>query len=375
MDFASLIGLASSGEGASVGTPAQASAETVANAYADFQTYLQSRRPQIEAFLTNSAPMPESLLDPQAFDLLGYLYEPLNGFTSGGGKRTRPALCLLGAEAVGADPICALSTAAAIELFQSAALIHDDIADNSEMRRGVPCLHKSHGTGIAVNAGDLALVTSNALLLGDPSLDDARCLQLLCEITYMEQRTLEGQALDLGWVRDGRWNLTVDDYLFMATHKTAHYTAATPLACGAICGGGSEEQIECLRSFGLDAGLAFQIQDDLLNLVGDAERQGKDFRSDITEGKRTMVALHALNHLAGAQHDELLGILSAGTSDTGELARAVELMEAAGSLEYARSRASELVGSAKERLKGADFAVGPLQTLHSMADFFVERLG
>ena len=372
MDFANLIGLAASGEGAAATSVSDA---TTSDTYTDFVTYLERRRPQIEAFLVNAAPMPESLTDPQAFDLLGYLYEPMNSFTTGGGKRTRPALCLLGAEAVGADPICALSTAAAIEFFQSAALIHDDIADKSEMRRGVPCLHKSQGTGIAVNAGDLALVSVNALLLGDPSLDDARCLQLLCEITYMEQRTLEGQALDLGWVRDGRWDLTVDDYLFMASHKTAHYTAATPLACGAICGGGSEEQIEGLRSFGLDAGLAFQIQDDLLNLVGDAEKQGKDFRSDITEGKRTMIALHALTHLEGVDRVELQELLCAQTADEAKLARAVELMEQAGSIAFARAKADELVRSAKAHLAAIEIVDKVRETLISMADFFVERRG
>ena len=81
-------------------------------------------------------------------------------------------------------------------------------------------------------------------------------------------RTIEGQALDLGWVRDGRFDISVDDYLDMATHKTAFYSGATPLAAGAIIGGGSDEQIEALRAFGLHTGLAFQIQDDLLNLVG-----------------------------------------------------------------------------------------------------------
>lgn len=340
-----------------------------------FAAYLESRRPQIESFLANAAPAPEDLTTPQAFDLIGYLYEPLNGFTSGGGKRTRPALCLLGAEAVGADPICALSTAAAVELFQSAALIHDDIADESELRRGKPCLHVSQGTGLAINAGDLALISMNAFLLQDPSLDDATCLQLLCELTYMSQRTLEGQALDLGWVRDGRWDLSTDDYLFMATHKTAHYTAATPLACGAICAHGTDEQVEALRSFGLEAGLAFQIQDDLLNLVGEAERQGKDFRSDITEGKRTLVALHALSHLEGSARDELLSILRSKTGDPQLLARAVELMDEAGSIPYARSKAQELADAACSHLEDAELTQGARETLLSMASFFVNRLG
>lgn len=338
-----------------------------------FVDYLKRRRPQIDSFMANTAPMPEDLTAPQSFDLLGYLYEPLNRFTNGGGKRTRPALCLLGAEAAGADPICALSTAAALELFQSAALIHDDIADRGELRRGMPCVHVSEGIGIATNVGDLSLVSMSAQLLADPSLDDSVCLQLLCELTYMAQRTLEGQALDLGWVRDGRWDLSVDDYLFMATHKTAHYTAATPLACGAICAQGTEEQVEGLRAFGLDVGLAFQIQDDLLNLVGNADAQGKDYRSDVTEGKRTLVMLKALELLDEPRHNELVGILSSHTTDEDTCARAVELAQECGALAFAQQQANDLVSRAKAQLDKIDIAEGAREVLLSMADFFVER--
>lgn len=340
-----------------------------------FASYLERRRPQIEGYLTRNAPLPEGLASGCTPDLLGYLYEPLVRFTASGGKRTRPALCLLGAEAVGAEATCALPVAAAIERFQSAALIHDDIADKGELRRGEPCMHVREGVGIALNVGDLALVSVLSGLLADPSVEDGTCLRLLCEIAYMQERTLEGQALDLGWARDGRWDISVDDYAFMASHKTAYYSASTPLACGAICGKGSEEQIEALRDFGMDAGLAFQLQDDLLNLVGDASAQGKDFRSDITEGKRTMAAVWALAHLEGAVHDELYTLLSSGTTDEGARARAVELMEACGALSFVRQEAHAHVERAKARLEGVDLADGPRATLLSMADFFVERLG
>lgn len=340
-----------------------------------FVDYLARRRPQIEDFLARFTLRPEDPTAHAAADLARYLYEPLARFTVSGGKRTRPALCLLGAEAVGVDPICALSTAAAIEYFQSAALIHDDIADCGEMRRGVPCLHRTDGEGIAINTGDLALVNVYAGLLLDDSLENDTCLRVLCELTYMMQRTLEGQALDLGWVRDGRWDVTVDDYLTMASHKTAYYSAATPLACGAICAGGTDEQIEALFDFGLDAGLAFQLQDDLLNLVGDPDEQGKDFRSDITEGKRTMLAVWALQHLDGAERDELQGLLSSGTTDQAKLARAVELIEASGAVDFTREHAHMLVERAKATLERTEFDEQALVVLKSMADFFVERLG
>jgi len=189
----------------------------------------------------------------------------------------------------------------------------------------------------------------------------------------MERRTLEGQALDLGWVRDRRWDLAPDDYLAMATLKTAHYSCATPLVIGAICGGGTAGQVEALRSFGLDAGLAFQIRDDLLNLTGDAAEQGKDFRSDITEGKRTLAALAALARLDGAGRAELESILSADTGDEPALARAVELMEASGALAYADACARGLVESAVGTISEADIAQDARTTLVSMAHYFIER--
>jgi geranylgeranyl diphosphate synthase type I len=340
-----------------------------------FAQYLERMKPQVEDYLARFMPRAEDGTAHVAGDLMTYLYEPLARFTASGGKRTRPVLCLLGAQAIGIDPICALSTAAAIEYFQSAALIHDDIADKSEMRRGEPCLYVSDGTGIAINVGDLALVNVCAGLLLDDSLENETCLRLLGELTYMEQKTLEGQALDLGWVRDGRWDVTVDDYLYMATHKTAYYSAATPLACGAICAKGSDDQIEALFSYGLDTGLAFQLQDDLLNLVGDADKQGKDYRSDITEGKRTMAAVWALAHLDEADAAELRGLLSSGTTDAVELARAVELMDKSGAIDQVRAHAQTLITKAKENLDAVDIDDEARKTLFSMADYFVERLG
>ena len=273
------------------------------------------------------------------------------------------------------DPAAALSTAAAIEYFQSAALIHDDIADKSELRRGEPCTYVTEGTGVAINIGDLGLVNVLALVLRDEKLPADVRSDVAERLVQMEERTLEGQALDLGWARDGRWDISVEDYLYMASHKTAYYSAAVPLVTGALCGGGTPEQLRALDEFGMRAGLAFQLQDDLLNLVGDAEAQGKDFRSDITEGKRTLLVVWALAHLGDPQRDELLHILGRETTDAVALARAVELIDASGAVDYVRGYARELVADAKAHLVGARLEETPRDVLLSMADFFVERAG
>lgn len=302
-------------------------------------------------------------------DLDRFLYAPLRAFSENGGKRHRPLICLIACRAVGGDPARARSCAAAIEHFQSAALIHDDIADNGQLRRGKPCLYLTEGVGLAINCGDLDLTLVTEAVLNDPVLDDATRVRVMRELTAMTMRTIEGQALDLGWVRDERFDLGVDDYLRMATLKTAHYSGAVPLACGAIIGGGSEAQVEALRSFGLDTGLAFQIQDDLINLVG--SDTAKDFRTDITEGKRTLVAVHALADPAA--HDEVEAILRSGSSDPAVLARAVELFEETGSIAYAHDVAEQLIARAKTTLAGIELDEACRALLLDMADFFLSR--
>lgn len=212
-------------------------------------------------------------------------------------------------------------------------------------------------------------------VLRDQALPADVRLAVMEKLFQMEERTIEGQALDLGWVRDRRWDISPDDYLYMASHKTAYYSAAIPLVAGAIVGGGSEEQLAALDGFGMAAGLAFQLQDDLLNLVGDAEAQGKDYRSDITEGKRTLLVVWALAHLDPAGKDELVSILESQTTDDDELARAVELIEQAGAVEHVKGYARELVSQAKEHLAGVALTDRARETLVSMADFFVERAG
>lgn len=343
-----------------------------------FLAYLREKLPLVERALrgADAAAMATGNVAP-ASDLDRYLYAPLAHFTAGGGKRVRPVLALLGAEAVGGHAEQALSSGVAIELFQSAALIHDDIADASELRRGEPCLYRTHGEGLAINAGDLALTRVFEVVLNDASLPGDRRLRVLDELVRMERHTLEGQALDLGWARDGRWDVTSSDYLYMIEGKTAWYTVASPLRIGALAAGAADEAARELVELGRPAGLAFQLQDDLLNLVGDASAQGKDFRSDITEGKRTLAVVWALEHLDDEPHRELVDLLESKTTNPDELARAVELIEQGGGIEACRDLALKLTRDAqgKARALAASGTITPesAELLCSMADFFINR--
>ncbi|MBQ9955702.1 MAG: polyprenyl synthetase family protein [Eggerthellaceae bacterium] len=305
-------------------------------------------------------------------DMDRYLYAPLVEYSKNGGKRHRPLICFASCIAVGGDARRAVSVAAAIEHFHTAALIHDDIADEAELRRGEPCLHLAEGMGLAINMGDLGLSLVNGTVAKDPLLDNDVKVRAITELIDMTQRTIEGQAMDIGWARDARYDITPEDYLVMATHKTAFYSGAVPLALGAIVGGASEAQIEALRNFGLDTGLAFQIQDDLLNLIGSEESTQKDFRSDITEGKRTLVVVHALQNSCNS--DRLVEILSSKEKDPAVLAEAVAIMEECGSIEYARNFAENLTAIAKNRLLEMVEPSAARDLLLSMADWFVSRL-
>ncbi len=307
-------------------------------------------------------------------DMDKYLYTPMLDYSRNGGKRHRPLICFAACMAVGGDTSLAVSAAAAIEHFHTAALIHDDIADGAELRRGEPCLHLKEGLGLAINMGDLGLQLVNGTVAKDPNLDDTTKLRVLNELIDMTRRTIEGQALDIGWARDGRYDITPEDYLVMATCKTAHYSGAVPLAIGAIIGGGTETQIEGLRNYGLDTGLAFQIQDDLLNLVGKTESTKKGFRDDITEGKRTLIVVHALQNLDEVNRERLIQLLSSHTKDPADLEEAVSIMQMAGSIDYARSYAENLTSIAKNRLFDMIDPSPSREILVSMADWFVSRL-
>ena len=304
-------------------------------------------------------------------DIKHYLYAPLERYSGNAGKRHRPLICLIACEAVGGDPRQAEASAAAIEHFHTAALIHDDIQDEALTRRGEPCFHITEGVALAINAGDLALSQVTGVVVADPLLDDATKIRVLGELVDMTTRTIEGQALDIGWVRDNRFDLRVEDYLMMANHKTAYYSGAVPLAIGAIIGGADESVVEALRGFGMATGLAFQIQDDIINLTGND--RSKDFRADITEGKRTLIAIHSLNHSEGEARARLLELLQAHATDAGELEEAVALMQASGSVAFAEDYATGLVQEAKVALENVLPESRAKELLLSMADFFVAR--
>jgi geranylgeranyl diphosphate synthase, type I len=302
-----------------------------------------------------------------------YLYDILDEFVTRGGKRARPAMAMLACEAVGGEPQKALSAGCAIEFFHAAALIHDDIMDASLLRRGQKCAHIVHGEPLAINAGDYALGLVCTIVVRDPVLDDATKLAVLDVIGEMSARTVEGQALDVGWVRDDVYDLTPADYLDMALGKTGYYSGIAPLKAGALIGGGTVREIEALQEFGQDSSIAFQIQDDLLNILGDVDTMGKDYLTDILESKRTLMVIHCLSAAEPDDRARLVELLRLGHDKSLEhTAEVVDMLNKYESLEYARRMAHQLILRARLCLDRIPDTPAR-EVLASMADFFLER--
>ncbi len=212
-----------------------------------------------------------------------------------GGKALRPALGIATCLGLGGHLDAILPTAATLELYHNAFLIHDDIEDESWWRRGKPTLHIDHGIPVAVNVGDAMLSLSLQPLLDNVErIGLGPALRILRAVSYMTRQTVEGQAIELDWVRSNTWQLHDADYLKMVELKTSWYSFITPLQVGAIAAGEGPERLAPLEALGRHLGAAFQITDDLLNLRADPEAYGKEIGGDLWEGKRTLMLLHAL---------------------------------------------------------------------------------
>jgi geranylgeranyl diphosphate synthase type II len=284
--------------------------------------------------------VPASLPQRHSHAELSHFYTLLHDYPSRGGKHLRGQLVLLSTAAHGAPWTRALQVAVALELFQNWVLIHDDIEDGSETRRGLPTLHRTAGLPVALNVGDALHVymwqVLHALEFGSSRLS----LRILQEFTWMIHRTIEGQHLDLSWVQQDRFDVTEDEYLEMVTLKTAYYTVACPLRLGAFCA--EAEPDHRLMQAGEALGVAFQIRDDVLNLMPGAA-YGKEFAGDLYEGKRTLILAHLLAHVMTHEREEIISHLSRPRPERSvqQIERILAYIDTYGSLDYAQQVAAK----------------------------------
>jgi len=306
------------------------------------------------------------------------LYEASRYLLDAGGKRLRPAVLLLAAEAVegvepfdgdyrsfGEDDVDVMAAAVSIEVIQSFTLIHDDIMDDDDVRRGVPAVHREYDLETAILAGDTLYSKAFEYML-DTGAPADRTVRALEELATTCTRICEGQALDVEF--EERESVVPDEYLDMVEFKTAVlYAAAASIP--AILLGADDEVVEALCGYGLDVGRGFQIQDDLLDLTTPSETLGKQRGSDLIERKRTIISLHAREH--GVDVDALVPRERESVTEA-DIDAALDELSAAGSIEYAREMATEYVERGKSRLEVLPEGEAR-RTLIDIADYLVER--
>ena len=277
-----------------------------------------------------------------------FLYDLMTDYPLRGGKMMRPSLCIAAARLFGAKPEDAVRCAVAIELLHNALLIHDDIEDDSEERRGRPTLHKLHGVPLALNAGDgLTLMVLRPLLENCDTVGERLTLKIIEETELMARECAEGQALELGWRRYNANHLGDADYFEMILKKTCWLATIYPIRIGALIGSRGTIDLEPFVRFGFFLGAAFQIQDDLLNLVADAA-YGKEINGDLWEGKRTLMLIHAFRQVTVDERVRLEAILKSererrSCEDVVWMRRLIDHYECC---EYARQIAQGLAGAA-----------------------------
>jgi geranylgeranyl diphosphate synthase, type II len=308
-----------------------------------------------------------------------HLWDLVREYPGRGGKAIRPALCLATTVAFGGELEEALPSAVALELLHNAFLVHDDIQDASLRRRGLPTLHAQYGLPLALNAGDAL-----AILAGDPLRDNRRLLgsrlaaRIGDEFDLMARRTLEGQARELGWRREVVLDLKPNDYLDLIMHKTCWYTTIHPLRVGALIGTLGRADPDPLVRFGFYLGAAFQIRDDLLNLVGDEAKYGKESCGDLYEGKRTLMVIHLLREARGPDRHMVGRFLAMERQQRtpGDVAMILELMRRYGSIDFAREFGLGIASAAGDAFEAAfaDLPDSPERRfVHKLIAWMLER--
>lgn len=268
------------------------------------------------------------------------LYEPVRYVLEGGGKRFRPVLLLLAAECYGADAEQALPAALAVEVFHNFTLVHDDIMDHADERRRRPTVHVKWDESTAILCGDLLMALSYDLLA---RLSTNRLSDILHVYYEMVAELCEGQALDKSF--ETRDTVSLDEYLSMIDRKTGALLRAS-LQMGGLIGQASDAALADLRTIGIHLGRAFQIQDDLLDLIASDERWGKTVGGDLIEGKKAFLLLSALEKAGGQEREWFQEIIAKRGLSSELVGEARERMERLGVLDHAREAVVYHTGAA-----------------------------
>lgn len=290
------------------------------------------------------------------------LYEAARYLPTAGGKRLRPNVVILSAEAVNSDLKTVLPAAVAVELIHNFTLMHDDIMDKDDVRRGMPATHVKWGEAGAILAGD-TLYSKAFEIVSSMDNDPKRIVKCVSILSKACTDICEGQWLD---VEFGEHTIVSEDaYIEMVEKKTGVLYAAS-CQVGALLGGASYELAHKFYEFGRLIGIGFQIYDDVLDIVTPEEILGKIRGSDIMEGKKTIIAIHAFNNGINVE------IFGKGKASKGQLEKAIKQLEDSGSIEYAMNVALSYIKQGKAQLDGLEDSEAK-QILLAIADYMIKR--
>jgi geranylgeranyl diphosphate synthase type I len=290
------------------------------------------------------------------------LYKASRYLVDAGGKRLRPAVLILAAEAVGSDLKSVLPAAVAVELVHNFTLIHDDIMDKDDIRRGMPAVHTIWGEAGAILAGD-TLYSKAFEILSKVENEPLRILKCMDVLSKTCTEICEGQWLDMDFEK--REKVTESEYIEMVEKKTSVlYAAAAKI--GALLGGASDERSEALYEYGRLIGIGFQMYDDVLDMVASQDVLGKVRGSDLMEGKHTLIVINAF------EKGVKLNIFGKGTATQEETDDAVQTLTEAGSIDYVKNLAISYINKGKAKLDVLEDSPAK-DLLLQIADYMIAR--
>ena len=278
------------------------------------------------------------------------LYRAARHIIDAGGKRLRPFLVLKSCKLVGGNAEDALATASSLEMLHTFTLLHDDIMDQDEKRRGVPSVHTKWGVPVAIVAGDLlfAKVYEAITKFTDTkNVNPKRILQVVKEISEATIVLCEGQTRDMMF--ENKETVSEAEYFEMIEGKTAALFEASA-RCGGLLGGANKSQVKRLGEFGFYAGIAFQVVDDVLALTADESVLKKPVGNDVREGKRTLMVVYALEKASKSQRKQILGTLGNKDASTEQIRETIRLIDSLGAIKYAKKLAEKNIKKSKKAL-------------------------
>jgi len=321
---------------------------SVNNIWTSYRDQMVSVEEKLRDLLTGIVPL--------ASEMTSYI-------VSGGGKRLRPLLMVISSrlsDAEGSNPIL---LAAVVEMIHTATLLHDDVVDNADVRRGKQSAHQRWGNQSAILVGDFLYANSLWLAMGLHSHEVNDSLTLACK------KMSEGEILEL--FLDGNLEATEDQYYNVAACKTATLTAST-CRLGGVLGGVSDEKKNALESFGYFVGMAFQVADDALDYMASEEKLGKTLGRDLSEGKMTLPLIHCLSKASESSRARIVTKIGSGLVKNGDLEEVLQIMQETGSILYSLSRAREFTRKAQESLSCFPDSLSK-QHLLALSEFVISR--